>query len=106
MSRSEDTVRLRDEVHVPDGRDLALVGHGDAGALLSAMLQGAETEVGEAGGEALPASPPAAPASSRERCAYAALWTPPATRALRSARPRAGFMPNAQRVTRVRRTPS
>ena len=39
---------LRDQAHVLDDRDLALVGHGDAGALLAAMLQGVEAEEGEA----------------------------------------------------------
>ena len=40
---------LRDEAHVFDDRDLAFVGHGDAGALLPAVLQGVEPEEGEAG---------------------------------------------------------
>ncbi len=40
---------LRDEAHVFDDRDLALVGHRDAGALLAAMLQGVEPEEGEPG---------------------------------------------------------
>ena len=40
---------LRDEAHVFDDRDLAFVGHGDAGALLAAVLQGVEAEEGEAG---------------------------------------------------------
>ena len=40
---------LRDEAHVLDDRDLAFVGHGDAGALLAAMLQGVEPEEGEPG---------------------------------------------------------
>ena len=39
---------LRDEAHVFDHGDLAVVGHGDAGALLAAMLQCVEAEVGEA----------------------------------------------------------
>ena len=38
----------RDETHLLDDRDLALVGHGDAGALLPSMLQGVEAEVGKA----------------------------------------------------------
>ena len=40
---------LRDEAHVFDDRDLALVGDRDAGALLAAMLQGVEPEEGEPG---------------------------------------------------------
>src|SRR5450759_3815352 len=35
---------LADETQIPDDRDLAVVGHGDAGALLAAVLQGVEAE--------------------------------------------------------------
>ena len=35
---------LADEAQVLDDRDLAVVGHGDAGALLAAVLQGVEAE--------------------------------------------------------------
>ena len=35
---------LRDQPHVPDRRDLAVVGHGDACALLAAMLQRVQAE--------------------------------------------------------------
>ena len=37
-----------DEAQVLDHRDLAVVAHGDAGALLAAVLQGVEAEEGEA----------------------------------------------------------
>ncbi len=39
---------LGDEAHLLDDGDLAVVGDGDAGALLAAVLQGVEAEVGEA----------------------------------------------------------
>ena len=39
---------LADEAEVLDDRDLAVVGHGDAGALLAAVLQGVEPEEGQA----------------------------------------------------------
>ena len=39
---------LADETEVLDDRDLAVVGHGDAGALLAAVLQGIEPEEGQA----------------------------------------------------------
>ena len=39
---------LRDEPHLLDHRDLTVVGDGDPGALLTAMLQGVEAEEGEA----------------------------------------------------------
>ncbi len=39
---------LRDEAEVLDDGDLAVVADGDAGALLPAVLQGVETEEGEA----------------------------------------------------------
>ena len=39
---------LRDEPHLLDHGDLTVVGDGDAGALLTAMLQGVEAEEGEA----------------------------------------------------------
>ena len=40
---------LRDEAHVPHGEHAAAVGDGDAGALLPAVLQRVEREVGQAG---------------------------------------------------------
>ena len=39
---------LADEAQVLDDRDLAVVAHGDAGALLAAVLQGVEAEEGQA----------------------------------------------------------
>ena len=39
---------LADQAEVLDDRDLAVVGHGDAGALLAAVLQGVEAEEGQA----------------------------------------------------------
>ena len=39
---------LADEAEVLDDRDLAVVGHGDAGALLAAVLQGVQPEEGQA----------------------------------------------------------
>ena len=39
---------LADEAEVLDDGDLAVVGDGDAGALLAAVLQGVEAEEGEA----------------------------------------------------------
>ena len=39
---------LADQAEVLDDRDLAVVGHGDAGALLTAVLQGVEPEEGQA----------------------------------------------------------
>jgi hypothetical protein len=35
---------LADEAQILDDRDLAVVGHGDAGALLATVLQGVEAE--------------------------------------------------------------